>query len=725
MTVPAPVRLPELIPGWLVNLAALGWRIVVIAALVVFLWVLATFLWTVSASIAVAIVIAAAFAPFALRLRAGGRSRTGAAAIVWVVAVGVIGGAMLLLALVLLPYAAQVVDGVVAGIDELKAWAGAVDLPPELGLQVQAAVDGLRAGASDFVADFVSSAAGVITVVVLSTFLVFFFLRDGDKAWVWIFQAVSDQKRERITEAGGDALIRVSGYLRGTTLLSAIIAVTDLVFMLILGVPLAIPLTVLVFFTGYIPYFGGIVATGIILLVTYAVLGVGPVVAMILLIAARNVILGYFVRPAVYGRTVSMHPAVVLLALPAGFQLAGIVGLFAAVPVTAVLLAVASATVAIVDPGPRQDLPALVPSWLDRVAQLSWRLIVVLGLIAMVVLIFTVVPMVVVPIVVATILAATLDPLVRRLVRGGRTRGQAAAISIGSGFLVVILLLVVAFVVLVSQMGAIGDAATAGAESTSSAAGGNLDLLVSAVAQGGTELVVTATALASGLGSLVVVIILSVMLAFYFLKDGGRLWDRSLAHIRPDAASAVDAAGSRVFGVLSGYMVGTGAISLVGAASQLVIMVLLGIPLALPIFVLSFFLCFIPYIGGFISTGLALLVTIATGSPTDVAIMLVWTLVFNLVTGNIVSPLVYGKTVHLHPAVVLVAIPAGSAIAGIVGMFLVVPFIGAIATIWRTVLEVIQMPRQPLDPSAIPGSAAAEAMPGLTNEIAPQPSEEG
>ena len=37
MTVPAPVRLPELIPGWLVNLAALGWRIVVIAALVVHL----------------------------------------------------------------------------------------------------------------------------------------------------------------------------------------------------------------------------------------------------------------------------------------------------------------------------------------------------------------------------------------------------------------------------------------------------------------------------------------------------------------------------------------------------------------------------------------------------------------------------------------------------------------------------------------------------------------
>ena len=47
--------------------------------------------------------------------------------------------------------------------------------------------------------------------------------------------------------------------------------------------------------------------------------------------------------------------------------------------------------------------------------------------------------------------------------------------------------------------------------------------------------------------------------------------------------------------------------------------------------------------------------------------MIVWTLVFNIVTGNIVTPLVYGRMVHLHPAIVLVAIPAGAAIAGMLG----------------------------------------------------------
>jgi predicted PurR-regulated permease PerM len=720
VTAPAS-RAPAIIPDWLVNLAALGWRIVVIAALVFVTWLLSELLWTVTSSIAIAIVIAAAFAPFALRLRARGRSRMAAAAIVWAVALGILGGAMLLLSLVLLPYLAQIVQRAADGIAALSARLAELNVPPVVGQDVAQALDAVRAIAGTVVSDLVASAAGVVTVIVLAAFLVFFFLKDGDRAWVWIFQAVSDQKRERITEAGDDALVRVGGYLRGTTILSAIIALTDLVFMLLLGVPLAVPLAVLVFFCGYIPYFGGIITTFLIFLVTYAALGVGPVVVMVLMIVVRNAILSYGVRPAVYGRTVSIHPAIVLVALPAGYQLAGVIGLFAAVPVTAVLLAVGSATVAIVDPGPRPDLPALVPPWLDRVAQWSWRLLVALGLVALLVLVILAVPLVVVPVILATILAATLDPLVRLLIRRGRGQGQAAAIATGGGFLATTALVLLTFVVLVEQIGAIGLAATNGAGSLSSAAGGMLDLLVSAVAGGGGELIRNVAAIASAVGSAVVVVVLSVLLSFYFLKDGGRLWRRTLARVRPEAASEVDRAGSRAFEVLSGYMIGTGAISLVGATSQLVIMVALGIPLALPIFVLSFFLCFIPYIGGFISTGIALLVTIAVGSTQDVVIMFAWTIVFNIVTGNIVSPLVYGKTVHLHPAVVLVAIPAGAAIGGIMGMFLVVPIIGIVATVWRTVLVIIGMPRQPADlpvPANVP-------VPTDVAAPAPQPSGAG
>jgi predicted PurR-regulated permease PerM len=197
--------------------------------------------------------------------------------------------------------------------------------------------------------------------------------------------------------------------------------------------------------------------------------------------------------------------------------------------------------------------------------------------------------------------------------------------------------------------------------------------------------------LAQGAATVAVVTVLAALLTFYFLRDGGRLWGRVISRVRPEVAADVGAAGRRAFDVLGGYMIGTAAISFVGAASQLAIMVVLGIPLALPVFVLSFFLCFIPYIGGFISTGLAFLLTVAAGSAADVVIMGIWTIVFNLVQGNVVSPLVYGRTVHLHPAIVLVAIPAASAVAGILGMFVVVPALGVVAATWRTVLRAMSV----------------------------------
>jgi predicted PurR-regulated permease PerM len=695
-----------IVPDWLVNLAALGWRLLAIAALLVVLWMLCTLLWTVTAAIAVAVVVSAVFAPVVLRLRGRGRSRTAAAAIVWVIALLVIIGVSLLLAIAFLPYLADATAAIQQGVAALQAQLAELQAPPWVASAIGTVIESMRTASGDAGGGVVSAAAEWVTVAILAAFLVFFFLRDGDRAWFWTFQDLDERKRERITTAGEDALARVGGYLRGTTVLSAVIALTDLAFMLVLGVPMAGPLALLVFLSGYIPYFGGIVTTAIILLVTYGALGPAAVVVMIVLIAIRNAILGYGVRPAVYGRTVNIHPALVLIALPAGMQLAGIIGLFAAVPVVAVILAVSRAVVAIVTPDEEPALPGLVPAWLDRVAQWSWRLLVGIALVAAIVQVFVAVPLVLIPLVLATILDAALDPLVRWLIRRGRSRGQAAAISVGGGFLAIAVVLLLAFGVLVQYAAETGAAVTAGAVSADTASGGVLGVLANGVAQLGVSGVRTILSVADSAATLAIIILLSALLAFYFVRDGAQLWERVAGAAQADAAAELRQAGHRAFEVLGGYMFGTAVISLVGASSQFVIMVLLGIPLALPVFVLSFFLCFIPYIGGFISTGVALLLTIATGSPTAIAVMVIWTLVFNIVTGNVVSPLVYGRTVHLHPAVVLVAIPAGGAIAGVLGMFLVVPAIGVVAAVWRTVLAVMGVRRRAVNEAAAAAGAA-------------------
>jgi putative heme transporter len=698
---------PSVVPDWLANLAALSWRVLAIAGLAVALWLTATVLWTVTASIAVAVVIAAAFAPAVLRLRARGRSRTAASAIVWVVAIAAIAGILLLLGLALLPYAAEIVRNVTQGITDLQARLADISAPPFVGHLVDDLVNAVRGMLASAGSAVVSAAASVGTILVLATFLVFFFLRDGDTAWAWAFQAFSDAKQASITASGRDAVARIGGYLRGTTVLSGLIAITDFVFMIVLGVPLAAPLSVLVFLGGYIPYFGGAVTTGLVLLVALAAVGPWPTLVLLLLIAIRNVILGYGIRPALYGRTVSIHPALVLIALPAGYQLAGIVGLFAAVPVTAVLFAVATSVLELVEPDRRPRLPGLVPAWLDRVAQWSWRLLAALALAALVVSAFVAVPLVLLPVVLSVILAATLDPLVKVLERRGQSRARAAAVATGGGFLAVAVIMILTIATLVDQVGPMMTGVESGADAADAALGGQLGLLVTAVTTGGGSIAAGVADTIQALSTVVVIVILSTLLAFYFLRDGGRLWGRIVHRVRPDVEPDVHSAGSRAYEILGGYMAGTAVVSFVGAFSQMVIMILLGLPLALPVFVLSFVLCFIPYIGGFISTGIALLIAISVGDPTTVLIMAIWTLVFNLVTGNIVSPIVYGKTVHLHPAVVLVAIPAAGAVAGILGMFLVVPLAGVVATTWRTVVRVMGARPQGADgePGAGPDAA--------------------
>jgi len=670
------------------NIAALGWRVLVIVALLVVIALAARALWVVTATIVLSVIVSAVLAPSVLRLRARGRSRNGSALVVWGVAMLVGLAFLVILAIVLAPHVVDLARQLEAGVSAVQDDLEAQHLPPVLGAVWHDGIHILGRLLGDAVGGIVATAASIVTVLILSVFLIFFLLRDGDRGWLWAFQTLGQSKRERITAAGRDALVRLGGYLRGTTILAALMAATTYLFLVLLGVPLAGPLTLVVFLAGYVPVVGGVVATIAVLLVAYASAGLTTTLVLLVLMAVRNVLMSSLVRPSVYGRTVSIHPALVLILLPAGYELGGIIGLIAAVPLAAVVIAVGSAVVAVVQPDPAPPLPGIVPGWLDRFAQWSWRMLVVIGLIATVVAAAVLMPLVVTPIVIALVVTAMLDPLVSALVRRGWRRALASVAAVVGSALLVVLLLVLAVISMAEQSTEVGAGIEAGARSIDASANGTLGVAVQAIVQL-VQGIQSILALGSAIATFGAVLVLGLLLSVAFLIDGGSLWARVVHRAPQGHRPALDGAGSQALGVLGGYMIGTAAISAVGAASQWLIMVILGIPLALPVAVLSFILCFIPYIGGFLSTGIAFLLTVAYGSPLDIGIMVIWTVVFNIVQGNIVSPLVYGRTVSLHPAVVLMAIPAAGAIGGVLGMFLVVPALGVVAATWRTVLALI------------------------------------
>ena len=101
---------------------------------------------------------------------------------------------------------------------------------------------------------------------------------------------------------------------------------------------------------------------------------------------------------------------------------------------------------------------------------------------------------------------------------------------------------------------------------------------------------------------------------------------------------------------------------------------LLGLPLVFTIIVVNFIGGYIPYIGAFLGGGLAVIIALGEGGIGTAAVMLVIVLAANLALENFVEPRVMGRTLDIHPLVVLVVTALGGLLGGIVGLILAVPF---------------------------------------------------
>ena len=279
--------------------------------------------------------------------------------------------------------------------------------------------DGIRAWLGAAIGSVVGVVASVVTVAILSLILTFFVLNDGERAWNWLLQITTDAKRARIDASGRDALERVGGYLRGTAILSAARAAAYAVFLVVLGVPHVLPLAIFVVLGGFIPYVGPFLAMAAVLLVALGTVGPQATLVLLVLMLIANGIVNNFLRPIVYGRSVHLHPAIIIIAIPAGAAIAGIVGVFAAIPVTAFAVAIGGALVDALEPdtGPRPD--RLVAGWIDRLAQWSWRVLAALGVFAVAIFVIAQAPMVIIPVVFALIIAASVAPVARNLSRRG------------------------------------------------------------------------------------------------------------------------------------------------------------------------------------------------------------------------------------------------------------------------------------------------------------------
>lgn len=330
-----------------------------------------------------------------------------------------------------------------------------------------------------------------------------------------------------------------------------------------------------------------------------------------------------------------------------------------------------------------------VPGWLQRSAAWSWRLLIVIATIAATAWLFHRLRVVLVPVLIAMMLASVMAPLVARLQRRGIPRLAATwSVLLLFGAIIVGIPVLAGWVLSAELTNSSANWDAVGADVRTWLEDGPLELSpenVDDLASNARQATIGGLASLGSSRAILLIeaiagLFLAAALTFFFVKDGNQMWAWTVGRVHPSRRAAFDEAGREASSTLAAFLK---AVALTGFADALVIgigLAVIGVPLVIPLAIITFFGAFLPVVGATFAGGLAALVALVTNGPGDAALVIVLTLVVQQLEGDVLMPMIMGRQVPLHPAVVLAALAAGGALAGIVGAFVAVPLAAVLTT---------------------------------------------
>jgi predicted PurR-regulated permease PerM len=332
--------------------------------------------------------------------------------------------------------------------------------------------------------------------------------------------------------------------------------------------------------------------------------------------------------------------------------------------------------------------------WLRDVGRTSWLLVGVFALVFGIVWLLGTTMTIAGPVVVAAVVACVASPVVGLLKRHRVPRAAGAAIVILGALALGGLVLVLVIGGITSQSDAIAAAAAKGADRVAGWLS-NLGVNQAGVDSAKEELKSTAPGLVStlvhgvlggvrGFASFVFALSLTVLSLFFLLKDGPamRHWvDRHLGLPRPVAQVVT----GELIGSLRGYFRGVTIVAVFNGVVVGLAALLLDVPLAGTIAVVSFVTAYIPYLGAVIAGTFAVVIALgAKGTATAVALLVIFILANGLLQ-NLVQPFAMGAALDLHPLVVLVVTIGAGCVFGTLGLILAAPLTSAAVHVTRRI----------------------------------------
>ena len=331
------------VPSWLQTGAAWSWRLLLLAVAIYLIARVLGILYIVVVPCIAALLLTAVLQPLTSRLRRAGLPALAATWVTLLIAAVVVGGLIALVANRVSADYPTVLAEAKHTTAQVQSWLAG---PPfhVKNSNVQKFLNNIPSYLSkhkSLVEGTVVTGGKIATEffggLVLMLFVTFFLIKDGERIWNWLLGAMRTQTARRMDRAGHASWLVLVYYMRGTVAVAAIHAVVVGVALSIMGVPLALPLAVVVFVAAFVPLVGLLVAGALAIVVTLATKGWVDAVILLGILIIEDQLEAHLLQPQVVGKMIRLHPLAVILSLAAGGVLAGIPGAVVAVPIVAVI----------------------------------------------------------------------------------------------------------------------------------------------------------------------------------------------------------------------------------------------------------------------------------------------------------------------------------------------------------------------------------------------------
>ena len=331
------------VPSWLATGAAWSWRLLLLAIAIYLIARVVGILYIVVVPCIAALLLTALLQPLTSRLRRAGLPNMAATWVTLLIAAIVLGGVGTLVANRVSADYPTLLAETKHTVAQVQSWLAGPpfhikntdiqkylnNIPSYLSKH-KTLVEGTVVTGGKIASEFFAG-------LVLMLFVTFFLIKDGDRIWNWLLGAMRTGTARRMDRAGHASWLVLVYYMRGTVAVAAIHALVVGVALWIMGVPLAVPLAVLVFLAAFVPLVGLLVAGALAIVVTLATKGWVDAVVLLGILIVEDQLEAHLLQPQVVGKMIRLHPLAVILSLAAGGVLAGIPGAVVAVPIVAVI----------------------------------------------------------------------------------------------------------------------------------------------------------------------------------------------------------------------------------------------------------------------------------------------------------------------------------------------------------------------------------------------------